>query len=1124
MTEIVFDLSSTGLRNTLGQQGVLAYAVYFEDGNTTPGQTTTTVHWTTLVDGTVTSAAGVPNQVTITDLPNTYKGGKIYILIQSASGSPPYPHPNTFITQESDINWGSATTNNYRYDSFELTLTPSKNDQGNLTSVNGWGLPMEVTVEYQDGTPTTTRGYNQTGDWMWGTGGGTATGIKAIDADLIYKYTAGPLNGLPRMAASPTEAVGSSLPGFAAADWNNYIQSLEVTNPGITIAGYFNGAPDANNVWHNGGFYSYDLKWDGTNFWLNAGTNSQVKGSIQITPTDLANSIYSTLGNVDIYTSQGGTLFLDNMNSGANNQWGAVLAQFLTGFTAGYYGGTGNPLNAAAPGTVNLDKSWNWDPTYAFGNDHATTSASVFYDKYARLFFNETNSYGSGYSDNLMKAFTQGGPLVPIANTSGASAGQDVDKITIKLLGDSDAASGGYLTPKIANYVAPPSGQSYTTKNDHTSVDLNIVMNFNTGQVVLTDQTPITLGFYTGTTGGVATFNTVGFPPGQTLFQNWNLLFDAGTGTYSLTPYIPAVQQPPGSILVNQWPVSPALSGGSPVDGGVNWYQVTVGSGTAAKTFNMYLTSDSSGNVYNPAYTGQSDFAGIDGLAAIAPPANAGQLMDPTFSVNFFNGGAVTINSSLLSQVTEQTAQPNVHTGATYIDTTPNAAPWTVPTAIAVGTVATSGGTTTFTQAAAPGAAIPTLTSGGVAFGWTGADAAWVAQQAALATPNYVVKDLTNKVGALNWARVQLTSGTNPTIVVPVQADLDGAWFTSTNAQLGNGVWSATMQEYAAQSGGYGLNKVSTSVSFTVNAPTLQIEGTGGNYISVDQGGTSAGGNWIRLETQGSSLHNGTLIAYATDSLGNMVGRDGETGSGVTLSEATLARIGQVASDSGSTLFSGGQSVYLGVGQQLHFAIQTGDGNVEQLTNVVITGTSSLAVNVSGSFGALQLLATVNNTLSGNASLAAAQRTYDTPWAFLSSGQTVNVQVAGSAANTNTVHFVLFDVDSSTGAWSVGGVAYGNTGAFRSAVQSNWVDGFAAQAGGGTFFSSANWTVTGTSGFYAPVLATGGGDIFVIGTANVDGREHIRTFGENVFGFEDLRADQRSDFDYNDMIVKLTTS
>jgi hypothetical protein len=46
----------------------------------------------------------------------------------------------------------------------------------------------------------------------------------------------------------------------------------------------------------------------------------------------------------------------------------------------------------------------------------------------------------------------------------------------------------------------------------------------------------------------------------------------------------------------------------------------------------------------------------------------------------------------------------------------------------------------------------------------------------------------------------------------------------------------------------------------------------------------------------------------------------------------------------------------------------------------------------------------------------------------------------------------------------------------------------------------------------------------VIGTANVDGREHIRAYGENIYGFEDLRADQGSDFDYNDLIVKLTVA
>jgi hypothetical protein len=46
----------------------------------------------------------------------------------------------------------------------------------------------------------------------------------------------------------------------------------------------------------------------------------------------------------------------------------------------------------------------------------------------------------------------------------------------------------------------------------------------------------------------------------------------------------------------------------------------------------------------------------------------------------------------------------------------------------------------------------------------------------------------------------------------------------------------------------------------------------------------------------------------------------------------------------------------------------------------------------------------------------------------------------------------------------------------------------------------------------------------VVGTANVDGHEHIRMFGENTFGLEDLRADQHGDFDYNDRLVHITTA
>jgi hypothetical protein len=53
------------------------------------------------------------------------------------------------------------------------------------------------------------------------------------------------------------------------------------------------------------------------------------------------------------------------------------------------------------------------------------------------------------------------------------------------------------------------------------------------------------------------------------------------------------------------------------------------------------------------------------------------------------------------------------------------------------------------------------------------------------------------------------------------------------------------------------------------------------------------------------------------------------------------------------------------------------------------------------------------------------------------------------------------------------------------------------------------------------VLYTESGNVFVIGNGNADGMDHIRTYGQNMFGFEDLLASQGSDFDYNDLVMKI---
>jgi hypothetical protein len=331
----------------------------------------------------------------------------------------------------------------------------------------------------------------------------------------------------------------------------------------------------------------------------------------------------------------------------------------------------------------------------------------------------------------------------------------------------------------------------------------------------------------------------------------------------------------------------------------------------------------------------------------------------------------------------------------------------------------------------------------------------------------------------------------------------------TTAAQFGNGTYTAKMTEFSPADK-VALGPASTSLNFTVNLADLPL--------------SAAGGNWVRLQTTHSTLPNGTVLVYSTDAAGNLVGRDGQTGAGVTLADAIRGRIGSVTDDHGNVMFGGGQSVYLATDLRLHIAIEGGDGVVECTTGVSIAGTGLLDLAVSGNLGTIRFTATVDNSLSATEALAGSQRLADRPWVSLTQGQTVQMEIAGSASNINTVHFVHIDVDPATNAWSVGGVAYGNTDAFRAAVQNNWDSNFAVQNGGGNFHGATNWTVGGTSGFYSPVLATQDGDIFVIGTANVDGREHIRAYGENIYGFEDLRADQGSDFDYNDMVVKMTVS
>ena len=77
--------------------------------------------------------------------------------------------------------------------------------------------------------------------------------------------------------------------------------------------------------------------------------------------------------------------------------------------------------------------------------------------------------------------------------------------------------------------------------------------------------------------------------------------------------------------------------------------------------------------------------------------------------------------------------------------------------------------------------------------------------------------------------------------------------------------------------------------------------------------------------------------------------------------------------------------------------------------------------------GVINLSAVMDRSPGPNAGLALTQHEFDRAWVWLTQGERVQVDVAGSAYNNNTLHFVRIDTDasdpSSSAGWTVGGVA-----------------------------------------------------------------------------------------------------
>lgn len=663
MSDINVTLSKT-LKGTLTQkQGIYVYAFTFYTDYSTQqkvGSYTPIVLNGALAGGGTVNTDGSYTLSPISLASGNIQGGKTYFVIQSVGagegdtagvGGATTSGPKSIVhlvenagkgdiaNGQSAIAWINALPAeergyDFRYDSIEYSLLKNAGDVANLTSVALFGIPMQIGASYTDGRLPETRGYNASGAEMFAKFGAIPTPAHSV----VYGFdphhqilSSG--SAINRAAIGPQTAITATGPitdsPFKATDWHDYVKKYQVpvsggesastpVKTGIQLTGFYVGGVDANNLYHGPAFFAYDLKYQNStsSFWLTPHNNSQVKGAVQIGASDLMNSIYGQYGNTVVFDKFGAAAPYAYTRSDWgvtdppsprgivwNDQWGAVARDLVAGFAGGYFGVEGGALNPLLTTTaVDMNKSWNWDSSYGFGQNLSPQSAKpTFFDPYASILFSHSNSYGTAFSDLLTNSFAHGGVTFSAYDYKTQT---NVDALNVTLYDDWEKPS-GYTPPVATNYVAPgggyqPAGGQYQPVNVISATQaINIAgysapynnqlkLVFSNGKSVMQDHKDIALSLDVPVSGasnlGAFTWKNVELNPGAsgTYWQNWN--FDANL---ELTTPAAALQNK-GTLLISNLPVP---------DAGVGWYRLHVGptSGTGEKVFDIYLTTRQGG-------------------------------------------------------------------------------------------------------------------------------------------------------------------------------------------------------------------------------------------------------------------------------------------------------------------------------------------------------------------------------------------------------------------------------------------------------------------------------------------------------------------------------------------------
>ncbi|MFO1082582.1 MAG: DUF4214 domain-containing protein [Reyranellaceae bacterium] len=614
---------------------VYAYAFAFSSG--------TLVGSTTLISNGAAASSSIP-------LPTSFASGAIYVVIQQ-NGNGTLPGS---ISTIGDINPASAQSANYSYQLFEATLASSPYDQGDISSLNTFGLPATFQVVFQNGTAQT-RGYAP---------GLTGQGIyDALGNAQIFSPNTFP--SPDRLAIGP--ATANDAAPWPSADWTAYVNAFKASTAtlnDIQLVVPFTGSPlqSAPMLSQYGVQYVTSDQYGTDYFWLvpntmNGATNTDW---IRIPASQLMQNIYVQPGPLEVHVGGKNGPVQQQQSFTPNNADGAVAKYFIAGFDAGYWGGSGTSPNPKDLTKLDLNHTWNWNFNYAYnatlnssgiqysnllGSGPGTAGGNNrFYDPWAQFIQKNSNAYGYSYTDLV----SEGGvnPQITLWDPNGGvnHTGGNIATINIGLYDNSETlpATSGYLATPVP-YV-PPSGATYAAALTQaaTANQIQFAFNYALGSLSFApnDQTPAFFKFYAPSdpTAGTDGFVSLQLPGDVANFPGiWNYmqLSHSSTG-WTLTPTNKAGNS--GFFDIINVPVT---SDGSPA-----WYQLVFGGAEHQTIYNIYAKSDATTHNFLDTTLGTnpsiSNFVVDHGVSIL-------EVTNSNYALNFAPGGSMTYDIATFS-------------------------------------------------------------------------------------------------------------------------------------------------------------------------------------------------------------------------------------------------------------------------------------------------------------------------------------------------------------------------------------------------------------------------------------------------------------------------------------------